>query len=456
MGQACTQVCRASDGDARAANPPCFDVSFVFEKDRQDESKDWSQDVTDLIFAFQSSEVAKRALPATLYSVPKTCEHIRVTIPERGVAGNYRVDEALSGADDYDYFYVTLNLALRGCDLSRDDLGALNTRGVVYLSKLDLSGSTVESLELLQVKTLRSLSLARTSTRNIKQLARCERLEDLDLSHCPVAGVESMGPKGLQKLVSLNLSDCTFVSDLSSLVSCPHLDHLAIGGTSVASVAPLVRLKSLKSLIYDRSIGSVDLKAIGSLTSLTELNLNGSFTSQPGPDLTPLMTLGALEALSLAHTSVENIGPLSECFELTTLDLADTPVSNIDILAGLEHLEFLSLAGTQICSLDPLSWNKKLRSLSFYGTQVKDLGPLAGLEHLSALNGSDTLVESIGPLASCRSLVHLDLRNTKVSEVADLSGCRNLRTLLLTGCPVEISALSAAAAVPREASVVTE
>ncbi len=134
--------------------------------------------------------------------------------------------------------------------------------------------------------------------------------------------------------------------------------NLGDDSSQLKEIAPLARLKNLKSLHLD------DTQVA---------------------DLSPLAGLRKLEWLHLHDTQVVDLSPLAGLRKLEWLHLHNTPVADLSPLAELNNLEILNLDFTQVADLSPLARLKNLKHLSFVNAHVVDLSPLAGLRNLETL-----------------------------------------------------------------------
>ena len=288
---------------------------------------------------------------------------------------------------------------------------------------------------------LKTLDLSNTTkVSDLSSLAELTTLQELNLN-CP--RVHDLKPlAGLTALQKLNLSRAK-VSDISLLEGLTALQELNLCLTKVRDLKPLAGLTALQKLDLSK-IKVSDISPLQGLTALQELNLVGTWVR----DVSPLAGLIALQDLSLRETAVNDIDPLNELTALQSLNLCKTRVNNATPLNGLTALQELDLSHTQVSDVGPLrklfalqrlylnrtavsnidSLNEltALQNLDLRGTVVNDIGPLNELTALQNLDLNDTTVSDIGPLKNLTALQTLHLRNTAVSDIGALAGYTSL------------------------------
>jgi internalin A len=114
--------------------------------------------------------------------------------------------------------------------------------------------------------------------------------------------------------------------DLTPIQKLTMLDALRVSFSVVKDIRPIEGLKRLDRLDLSHTlVTDDDLKPVGSLVNLTELQLDEDSIS----DLTPIANLKKLERLSIKKTQVKSLAPLASLRTLKFLYIADTPVSDI-------------------------------------------------------------------------------------------------------------------------------
>lgn len=241
-----------------------------------------------------------------------------------------------------------LRLRASGTDPGSDGLDAL--AHVPKLQLLELSGQWMPYGDRLfanlhHLKRLRDLNISHTSLNqpNYAALAANQNLKRLNLDGTqtvresgsnsdPIGDKELLQLPGLQSLEDLNIS-FTSVTDsgLKTLENFPNLERLtAISLHAVEGDGweHLSRLKALTHLDVSRNSFQKGVESIGTLTSLQELDL--SFTRSSEPELhRTLQKLKELRTLSVANAQGITDGV-------------------VEVVAKLPHLEHLDLRNTKV------------------------------------------------------------------------------------------------------------
>ena len=202
-----------------------------------------------------------------------------------------------------------------------------------------------------------------------------------------------------------------------------------------------------------------------------------------------LVQLYALDSLSVAGNSIDNIGPLSSLGGLVTLNLSDNNISDISALTSLSSLRTLYLDNNPIADLGPLYSLGSLTSLSIKGISItesqlsslsralpncaihseaaqeevqdisfggltfksditeldmsnmglREISGIAGFERLRKLNLSGNDISDLSPLMNLPQLQWLDISNTSVSDLRPLMGIDSLTYLNASGCSINSS-----------------
>ena len=141
----------------------------------------------------------------------------------------------------------------------------------------------VEHLPLSE--RLRGLSLVYSALRCdlAEVLARAPRLDSLNLSHCSWA--TDLGPLSALRLTRLYLNGLDSFTDPDSLRGQSELIQLNAEATPLRDLGPLAELSKLQYLYLNRCEAITDLSPLAPLTALRRLHLRGA---RPGLDLAPL------------------------------------------------------------------------------------------------------------------------------------------------------------------------
>lgn len=231
-------------------------------------------------------------------------------------------------------------------------------------------------------------------------------LAELRILSLPIS-LERLAPQ----LVTLDLSECAFLQDVSGLSGLTGLQALNLSGCEgLEDVSVLTRLTGLQSLDLSGCNVLKNVRDLGGLTGLQSLNLCGCELLQ---DVSNLTSLTSLKELDLSWCDALNdISVLGDLTSLQILNLHGclvlTDVSILGNLTGLLMLnlsecealkdvsELASMTGLKTLSLDwcealkdeiNLIGIKSLQSLSLVGSKMlKDMSVLGNMMNLHDLN----------------------------------------------------------------------
>jgi hypothetical protein len=223
-------------------------------------------------------------------------------------------------------------------------------------------------------------------------LASLTQLISLNLSNCKsLVDVSALG--SLTQLTSLDLSDCTSLVDVSALSSLTQLTSLDLSDcTSLVDVSALSSLTQLTSLDLSECGSLSDVSALGSLTQLTSLDLSGcgslSDVSALG-SLTQLNSLNLGDIFVLGTDTLNDISALTSLTQLTSLDLSDrNSIRDISAIGSLTQLTSLNLSSCEsVSDITVLSCLMQLTSLNLSKCKLlSDVSVLGNLTQLTSLN----------------------------------------------------------------------
>ncbi len=195
-------------------------------------------------------------------------------------------------------------------DISESNVVDLRPLQGLQLRSLAASGTGAIDLLPLSDMPLRDLDLARTKVVEISALARCTRLQRLNLAGTHVSNLSMLSTLPLQ---SLSLRD-TAVSDLSDLRGVP-LTAIDLANTAVRTLGPLARAP-LEELDVEGCRALATLDGLAGLP-LRRLNIVGTRVTDLGAlagapleriDLNPAQITANLDVLRKMPT-LQQIGP---------------------------------------------------------------------------------------------------------------------------------------------------
>ena len=241
------------------------------------------------------------------------------------------------------------------------------------------------------------------------------------------------------------------VQDLSDLRLFTGLQSLTIQNISGMDFTILNQLPALQELdLSGCTISSNAMEAIGSLTELRKLTLNGCALT----DITAFSQLTKLKEIHLSGNILEDIGILSLLLDLETVNLSNNPLTSIAGLSTCANLKYVDITDCSVGSLGALSGKGTVETVLASGNKIKNLDDLINCSSLKVLDVSRNMIEDISILAwlpnlewisaeqnaitelpafdpDTSVLVHLDLDNNQISDVSTLAGIDTLNYLYL-------------------------
>ncbi|CAM9261598.1 unnamed protein product [Chrysoparadoxa australica] len=224
----------------------------------------------------------------------------------------------------------TLNLAhntLVKVHLTHDDCQFVEALKLLDLSDNDLTKppQIIGHLPFLEV-----LRLGRNPIASVQlPWSKLRRLRELRINHTGMRDLDDNAFTYLSKLVTLDISGLELVKLPKSLSSCFKLKTLLLG---------------------ENKLSSDIVAALGTLISLTELQLNGNeLTELPAE----LLRLANLTMLDLSHNQIKVFPEeISKLAKLTTLLVNNNSIAVIPLsLGSITSLTHLNLSANQISSL---------------------------------------------------------------------------------------------------------
>ncbi|XP_019088676.1 PREDICTED: disease resistance protein LAZ5-like isoform X3 [Camelina sativa] len=247
---------------------------------------------------------------------------------------------------------------------------------------------------------------------NLSGLSRAKNLERLDLEGC--TSLVLLGPsiEQMNKLIYLNLRECTSLKSLPEGINLKSLKTLILSGCSNLQEFHIIS-ENIESLYLEGSAIEQIVEHIGSLCNLILLNLKNCRRLKYLPN--DLYKLKSLQELILSGCSaLESLPPIKE---------------------EMECLEILLMDGTTIKQTPEKICLSKLKMFSFCGSSIKD--NFSSFHSLRCLclsrNNIETLPESIKKLhclwlldlKHCCKLNSLPVLPSSLQYV-DANGCVSL------------------------------
>ncbi|CAH2078530.1 unnamed protein product [Thlaspi arvense] len=274
---------------------------------------------------------------------------------------------------------------------------------------------------------------------NLSGLSKAKNLERLDLEGCTSLAVLGPSIKQMNKLIYLNLRECTSLESLPEGINLKSLKTLILSGCSKLHEFHIMS-ENIESLYLEGSAIEQVAEHIGSLRNLILLNLKNYRRLRYLPN--DLYKLKSLQELILSGCSaLECLPPIKEkmaCLEILLMDgtfIKQTPeticLSNLKVFSFCES----SIEDSSGLVLLPFSGSSCVSDLYFTNCNINKLPEnISSLHSLRCLclsrNNIETLPESIEKLYS---LLSLDLKHCrKLSSLPLLPS--NLQYLDAHGC----------------------
>lgn len=153
--------------------------------------------------------------------------------------------------------------------------------------------------------------------------------------------------------------------------------------------------------------GISDLSPLMSLPHLTKVDLCCNKFS----NITPLAALINLNQADLSYNRITNILPLSKLINLTNLDLSYNEITDLQGLSNLINLRILDLSFNQVSQILPLGKLVNLTHLDMWGNQITDLSGLRNLTQLQKLSVTGNPLRSKTCPVSPSSICNFDYGN---------------------------------------------
>ena len=182
------------------------------------------------------------------------------------------------------------------------------------------------------------------------------------LGKAPGSTITESDMANLTRLVALNDN----ISDLTGLEHATNLTFLRLGPERPGE---------------PNSNSITDISAVGQLTELTFLDLDGNAIT----DIATVSGLTNLTVLGLRDNSITDISPVAGLTNLTTLGLSGNSISDISAVSGLTNLTRLWLANNSISDLSPLVTNTGLGSGDRVWLEGNPLSTASINSHIPAL-----------------------------------------------------------------------
>lgn len=202
----------------------------------------------------------------------------------------------------------------------------------------------------------------------------------------------------------LGAEDSIFERTLSGIEAFPNLEYLYVDYDSLEDISALLQ--------YPNLVG------------LTLLNCDSV------NDYSPLLSLNALESLTIESSQLKSIDFISEMPLLTSLSVEDSQISSLSALVNCPGLEVLSLVGnydiTDYSIIGQLTELEDLTLEMSYDIALPSFQNLTRLEWLTVENAGD-----LSPLKDAVNVTYLSLEDCAGWELSSITSMEYLNTLII-------------------------
>jgi len=322
--------------------------------------------------------------------------------------------------------------------LSGNKSGILSTSDVLKITKLDLSGRSIKSLEGLQFfKNLVELTLSKNQIIDLRVLSNLVHLEKLSLDDNKIVDLAPL--QSLTKLSYLSLKNNS-ISNLDSLSKLINLKSLYISGNKISDISSISNLVNLSILSLSSNQIS-DISVLSNLTQLTKLYLANNSSISDFESLTKLTKLVYLNLSGLVKTNLEQI---AKCISLKTVVLNGTKIQDYSLLESLKNLTHLYAKSNGLESLVGFA-NLKMIYLNLSNNKLADAAwsVLSSLASLQTLIADSNKFVKVGDISALTSLGSLSLKTNSINDLSGLTTSTSMKRLSLSGNQIsDLSALS--------------
>lgn len=236
----------------------------------------------------------------------------------------------------------------------------------------------------------------------------------LDLGHSSSRSLSDLlKDKGADgTLTSLTVHDCPGLSILDGLEAFPELKVLMlIDCTSLVDLSPLISVPGLEAL----SITGSNVIHVDVLENHPHLRILDADGCNKLDDIWGLRNCTELTFVSIPSTSVSSISSLVNCTKIEQLDISGTLVGDITALTGKTNLIALDASNTPCCECDALTTCTSLIRLAM--NSIRRIAPLCKLPELSQLYITNAHFSDPTPLKTCPELMIVSIITTDNKEI---------------------------------------
>jgi tetratricopeptide (TPR) repeat protein len=225
----------------------------------------------------------------------------------------------------------------------------------------DLANHPLEERLTLAPEALLALDLKGTTLTDLRLLEALP-LSSVDLADCVIT---NLSPLKSLPLVALNISGAQSI-DFESLREMRALRNISLASSAITNLSPLQALP-----LYWLDLNETRVGDLGPLRGqhLHTLRLRNTQVA----DLTPLKGMPLTE-LDCSSIPARDFSPILECTKLTDIRVSNTALQSLAVLNRCKLVD-LRFDGTSVRDLSPLE-GMPLETVWFYNTEVTDVTPL--------------------------------------------------------------------------------
>lgn len=286
--------------------------------------------------------------------------------------------------------------------------------------------------------------------KDVAPLSKLSKLEDLTISSASLKSLDDL--QNLNNLKRLTLQYNGELSDLKPLGGLTSLEELDLTGNHVADLSPIGHLPKLHKLVLDTN-PLVDLEPLRGLKGLTELSFADLTLASDNPHpkpigLKPLSGLTGLVKLNMEAARVADLAPIKPPSRLEELDAGQNPnLLHPETVSSFPNLTRLSLPAVGLKDVEPLTGLTKLESLDISMNQIETVDPLRGLSRLRTFNAAANRLSSLAVIKAWPELEYAHFSHNLLVSLEGVQPGPKLKLLDIEGNIVDYRELSGSAAV---------
>lgn len=286
--------------------------------------------------------------------------------------------------------------------------------------------------------------------KDVAPLSKLSKLEDLTISSASLKSLDDL--QNLNNLKRLTLQYNGELSDLKPLGGLTSLEELDLTGNHVTELSPIGHLPKLHKLVLDTN-PLVDLEPMRGLKGLTELSFADLTLASDNPHpkpigLKPLSGLTGLVKLNMEAARVADLAPIKPLSRLEELDAGQNPnLLHPETVSSFPNLTRLSLPAVGLKDVEPLTGLTKLESLDISMNQIETVDPLRGLSRLRTFNAAANRLSSLAVIKAWPELEYAHFSHNLLVSLEGVQPGPKLKLLDIEGNIVDYRELSGSAAV---------